>query len=148
RGSAWGGYPRTDEGKPWRETMKFTLRTKIERDLVQSGLKQAPVDSSNNAHYIWSIFYWQVVSENATKALKSAWERAVADGVVENDDQLRALGAGEHMLIDTNHFSVLASITKPRMLFDRDLFVEKVARKYKLEKSKLRAMAEECKVET
>ena len=125
----------------------MTLREKIQKDLIAAKLTRAPQDKSNVGPTIWPIFYWQVVEDIASKGLKQAWEAAATEGVVNSDDQLRALGEGEHLVVDSNHFSVLASVSKPRLNFDRDLFLDKVAKKYKLDKAKLMALAESCKVE-
>lgn len=124
---------------------RLTLRDKIEQDLIASAAARMPVDKSNAGSTLWPIFYWQVVEEIASKCRKQGWEVAWSEGVVPNDDQLRARGAGEFLIIDSNHFSALASVTKPICRFDRDLFLEKVAKKYKLDKEKLAALAESCK---
>ena len=125
----------------------MTLREKIQQDLAASVLTLKPQEKGNTGRTIWPIFYWQVVEDIASKGLKQAWEAAATEGVVNSDDQLRALGEGEHLVVDSNHFSVLASVSKPRLNFDRDLFLDKVAKKYKLDKAKLMVLAESCKVE-
>ena len=125
----------------------MTLRDQIVKDLEASAMDRAPTEKSNAGKVLWPIFFWQVVEEVATKLRKQSWEVASTEGVVKSDDQLRALGEGEHNVLDSNHFSVLASVTKPRMLFDRELFIANVAKKYKLDVGKLTVMAEACKIE-
>lgn len=101
-------------------------------------------DRTNAGKYLWAIFYWQVLSDTADKAFKEAWESAVTAKVLDPDEKLRELGAGEHLLADSNSFSALVSVSKPRSDFDREAFIDAIAKKYKIEKAKLTALATSC----
>lgn len=101
-------------------------------------------DRSNSGKYLWPIFYWQVISDTADKAFKEAWEAAVVAKVIGPDEKLRELGPGEHLLADSNSFSALVSVSKPRSDFDREAFIDAIAKKYKIERAKLVALASSC----
>ena len=103
-------------------------------------------DKSNIGKYLWPIFYWQVISEVADAAFKEAWNAAANAEVFDEDNKLRELGTGEHLLADSDSFSALISVSKPRMNFDREAFIGAVAKKYKIPADKLEALAETCKV--
>ena len=122
-----------------------TLRKKICDAVVHLGDTVMP-KPKGNLKVLDVIYYWQEVSTHADKQLKSAWLSAQEAGLVKTDDDMRALGEGEHIVVDSQAFSVLAKVSKPRELFDRDLFIATLVKKYKLERGRLEAIAENCKV--
>lgn len=93
------------------------------------------------------LYFWQEVAALADDRLKQQWEKLQADGVLPSDDAMRALGEGDHIVKEDNRFTVTAKVSKEQQRFDRDLFIEAVAKKYKLKVSDLVALAntKECK---
>jgi hypothetical protein len=126
--------------------MQMTLRQKIASGLI----KLIPVVKTYKEHKANSgldiLYFWQEISVFADNALKESWRSCQERGVIPSDDDMRALGEGEHIVIDSQLFSVLAKVSKPSERFDRDLFIATLVRKYKLNKAKLEAVADSCKV--
>ena len=121
---------------------KVTIREKINDDLIDANISRAPKDNSNTGAYLWPVFYWQTVEDIASDQLKLAYKNGVS--VFGTDDVMRGRGEGEHLIADSNCFSMLATVTKPRQSFDKDLFIAKLCKRYKLERSKLEVIAGEC----
>lgn len=91
------------------------------------------------------LFVWQTVKKLGETGLKDAWANAQRDdGPVPDDTALRALGEGEHIVIESKTFSLLAKVTKPRSSFDKKLFVEVAAKKFKVRKEEIEALIESC----
>lgn len=126
--------------------MSRSLKDKLTTEVCESLIRQSP-DKSNSGKYLWPIYYWQILSAFAEASFKEAWQNAVTAKVVSPDEELRQLGAGEHLLTDSKLFSAMVTVSKPRTTFDRELFIDTVAKKYKLDKVKLVALAESCKTQ-
>ena len=99
------------------------------------------------AVYLTTIFVWQEISSFTEKKLKEAWSLAWEAGVIPSDDALRAAGEGEAIVCESDRFSCVAKVTKPRETFDRDKFIGELVRLYKLKRPALEALAEQCKSE-
>jgi hypothetical protein len=103
----------------------------------------------NHGAVLGSIYVWQETKRHAEKALKASWSEAVSEGLVSDDDVLRESAVGEEwMLIESNGFSAVAKLDKPKQLFSRDKFIEKIAKTFHLDRSRLDTIANECCVES
>lgn len=123
------------------------LRAGIESSLVQ--LLGSPInpDRSNSGKQLWNVYFWQVVAELAEAREKAAWESVQgSDGLVDDDEALRALTIGEHIAAESNKFSVLVKVSTPRKNLDRDKMVQELARKFRIASDKIEAVIEKCKV--
>jgi hypothetical protein len=123
----------------------MSLKLKIVNAVIKLAPQVMPKPKSNTK-CIDVIFYWQEVLSLAEDEVKAAWRAAQEVGLIPSDDDMRALGEGEHIVVDSQLFSVLAKVSKPSERFDRDLFIATLVKKYKLEKARLEAIAESCKV--
>lgn len=124
----------------------MSIRRMIEDAILTQMTSILGKSGKSNQKYLNVIYFWQEVSALADVGLKEAWREAQESGMVPSDNDMRALGEGDHMVVDTQHFSVLAKVSKPRANFDRDLFIAHLVKKYKLQKARLEALAETCKV--
>jgi hypothetical protein len=94
--------------------------------------------------YFWSIFYWQEIKKHSEAAHEAAWKVAQRAKVVKDDDDLRDLGGGEHIIADSKLFSFIARVDSPRQTFDPEKFIKLVAKKFKLDEDVLTRMAADC----
>jgi len=117
-------------------------------NLVTVLAKKAPSDrKSNIGKYLQDIFVWQEVNKLAADSLKEAWATAQTSGALPFDDELRNKGEGEHIVTESDMFSLVTKVMAPRQNFDRDLFIEKVAKKFKIPVATLTALADASKVD-
>jgi hypothetical protein len=98
----------------------------------------------NKGSYLADIWVAQEIERQADKALAQAWKRAQDDGVVADDDEMRALGVGDHLVSESNDFSVTAKVAKGREIFYKGVFIAAVSKKYKIDIVKLNELAEKC----
>ena len=126
------------------KSYKETILAKIDK-AVDNG---RPQDEGNLGPLLVEIFAWQEVASYAKKALETCWEAAQKEGAIPTDDELRELSEGENIVAESDCFSVLAKVSAPRKNFDRDMFIDVIAHKYKIKKTTLITLAEECKKET
>lgn len=91
-----------------------------------------------------AIFFWQEVGSLAEKKLKEAWAAAQLK-LLPDDEGMRALGEGEHIVAEDKRFSVVAKVSKPGERFDLDTFIAAVAKKYKADPVALKALADASK---
>lgn len=105
-----------------------------------------PDGRDNLGTTLCDIFTWHEVKAFAEDRLKRAWANAQGkDGLFSDDDLLREeLAKGEHILAESNSFSCIVKVENPRLLFDEDLYIKCVAKKFKISEAKLRDMATEC----
>lgn len=131
------------------DTTMGKLQTKLHGAVAEALAKlRNPDRGSNTGKFLFDIFVWQEVSSLADKRLRDAWKAAqVESSVVEPDDVLREKGPGDHITEETDHFSLYVKISEGRKAINRDLFIEKVAKRYKLKVADLEKIAETCRVE-
>lgn len=85
-----------------------------------------------NSTVLFEIRKWQETKALAEKELKEAWKVAVAEGIIEPDDKLRALGLGTHVAAESGPFSVTAKVDPARRTLKPDALAEAMARKFKI----------------
>jgi hypothetical protein len=115
--------------------------------LVDPKSKTINPDAKENAGpMLYSIFAWQEIERYAKERVKRAWEGAQSkDGIIPSDEELRELPTKEERIVaETNSFSCLVKIGEPQNRFDKDLFLDEVARRYKIKREKLEEIAEGC----
>jgi hypothetical protein len=121
----------------------------FERLLELPGKVLKARNGDNLGPVLGEIFVWQEVARYAKGALDSAWKAAVDGDIIDNDEVLRAEGPGEERILsESNSFSIIAKVDKPRKTFSRDKFIAEVARKFKLDRARLDALAETCMSES
>jgi hypothetical protein len=102
-------------------------------------------DSKNNVgNYLGDIYLWQVVGEIAADRLKAAWNYLNSDKLMPDDDHLRANVEGEIVALKSPTFALQVKVAKPRESFDKDLFIEKASKRFKIDKHKLLELSMEC----
>jgi hypothetical protein len=124
------------------ELYKVALSSHLE-DIAK--FVKRPDSKHNIGATLGEIFTWQTISDIADKKLKGAWTAACADGIIPADDDMRdKYDQDEHIVTESNKFSCIVTVGKPRENFDREKFIGEVARKYKLDPVRLSKLAEDC----
>lgn len=91
-----------------------------------------PDRKSNEGKMLFEIFVWQELSKVADEGLKDAWKKAEAEGILKPDDTYRAKGAGEHLITESEHFSVLMTVKEGAERHDKDMLLTALVKKTKL----------------
>ena len=114
-------------------------------DLAAS-IKVPELKKNEGALYV-NVFIWQEINRIAEDSLKKAWATAQAkDGVLVDDDEMRALGEGDHIVSESGTFSLVAKVSKPRQSFQKDDFIAAAARQFKTSPAKVLELYEKhCK---
>jgi len=114
---------------------------------LSQSIKAPELKKNEGALYV-NVFVWQEIEAIASDALKKAWATAQAkDGVMVDDDDMRALGEGDHIVSESGSFSLVAKVSKPRSTFQKDVFIAEAARRFKTTPAKVLALYEECSKE-
>lgn len=100
-------------------------------------------DKTNIGVVLWEIFVWQEINKRSKKRRDKAWAAAQDIGVIPDDETLRAT-RGERTVAQSNNFACVVNTGDPRLTFDTDTFIKKVAKKYKLNESDLVKLAAKC----
>lgn len=97
----------------------------------------------NEETVLSQVFLWQEVCKLAKKNLELAWKATELE-----EDDLRNLGVGEHIALESGVFSCIAKVGDGRSCFNKDKFILAVAKKHKIPVASLTAIAEKCKDKT
>lgn len=127
---------------------KMTVKAEIEKSLTAGLDKLEGIDTSNVGAFLLAIFYWQEVMAFAEAKLKAAYSQAANEGVFPADDKLRQLGKGEHIVAESDRFSLLASVQDPRLIFDREACFASICRKFGIDRNKLNIVVDQSKRQT
>lgn len=123
-----------------------SVRSGIESQLIQMLASPINPDRSNSGKMLWTIYFWQVVAELAAKREKAAWEEIQkVGGLVDKDDDLRALTLGEHIAVESSKFTVIVEIGAPQKRFNLETFTELAVRQFHISAERIHALAEVCK---
>jgi hypothetical protein len=129
-------------------TEPISLRSKIAEAL--QALKDGPAifkkfKGDNHGPLLSTLYFWQEVSKIAESAEKASWKEIARSKAIAGDDELRELSTGEHILLESRQFSVIAELKSPQQRFDLETFIAAVSKKYKLDAGALAVLAEGCK---
>ena len=114
--------------------------------LGTSRLVPRPDSKHNVGSYLGEIFTWQEVGKLADEKLKKAWKAAVEDDLIPSDEAMREkYDQDEHIVAESNAFSMIVTVGKPRETFDLEAFVSEVSRKWKINAVVLTKLAAGCK---
>ena len=124
---------------------KASYKAKIHHALAKLGMNgtQSP-DHSNLGGVLSEIYLWETVRDYAADKCKTAWLSLEREKLIKPDDFLRDNIDKEEVVVHSDHFSIVAKVSTPRSTFDRDLFIEKVGKKFKIDKHKLIDLAQQC----
>lgn len=88
----------------------------------------------NSGDIFFRLHVAQELKRLADSMAKKAWADAVAEGLVESDDKLRAnYDIGTHIVAESDCFSVTCKLTEPRKSIDVEAFATKLSKsKYKV----------------
>ena len=99
-----------------REAYKIALSTHMTN--LQKFVKR-PDGKDNTGTFLGEIFTWQEVSKFADDKLKDAWKEAQGNGLIPADDDMREkYDEDEHIVVESNAFSCIVTVGKPRETFD------------------------------
>lgn len=125
------------------------------RQSIQKALDRIPMnngtrnpDQSNIGGVIGEAYLWDTVQELAASKSKAAWDTMEKEGFIPPKDLLREKGSGEVSLVSSDNFTVISKVTAPRASFDKDAFIDLVAKKFKIDKHKLVEASKSCTKES
>ena len=125
-----------------KEVYKIALSAQM--DGLEKMVKR-PDSKHNVGRYLGEIFTWQTISKIADAKLKAAWKAAEDDDLIPADDDMREkYDEDEHIVTESDHFSMIVTVGKPRATLDQEKFIGEVARKYKLDQDRLGQLAKTC----
>lgn len=126
------------------------IKDRLDERLVELPDKVLRARNGDNlGPVLGTVYVWQETLAYAKKELETAWKHLVTQNLIDSDEVLKAEGPGEeHILTESNSFSVIAKVSSPRKVFSKDKFIVAVARKYKLDPAKLTDLAETCMSES
>lgn len=88
-------------------------------------------EKGNTGNLFFDLLVWQTLCKLSADKLKEAWAVLQQEnGLVPNDDDMRARGQGEHIIAETKKFSIVATVTKGRANFDAKSFALAAAEKW------------------
>lgn len=120
------------------------IREQLTSDLEAINKRVANPDrKSNTGNLLYRAFVLQTLASLAESGLKATWKSMETEGLLPDDEQLRAV-PGERIITESSHFSLMVKVSAPREVFDRDIFIARVAKKYKIPAASLAALAEQC----
>lgn len=90
------------------------------------------------------IFIWQEIKRHAEAQLEFAWWKVQDQCVVPKDDALRTYNKGKHIVAQSTTFSCLVTVTNERALFQPDVFMTEISKRYKIKLTKLQSLAALC----
>lgn len=125
----------------------MTYSSSIIKYLSRLGKSNAhvnPDQKSNTGKQLGDIYLWQTASDFCKKQLKSAWALAEASELVPDKDKLRADPVGDHILHHSKKFTLTSKVTNPRRSFDKEEFMKRVGRKYKIPAAELVTISQAC----
>lgn len=94
----------------------------------------------NVGPFLGRIYVLQEMSKFAEEQLKIAWKDAEAENILPDDLELRET-EGERIVMESDQFSCVVNVAKPRANFNKDKFIDAVVVKFKIPKGKLEALA-------
>ena len=126
------------------KTKMLTFKERIESH-VQAIFLEVPAPRSKNSAVarLHEVFIWQTICKIAMSRLKQAW-KTVQPTYMPEDEELRDKGEGDYILVECGPYSGTVNISQGRQMFSKDLFIDAVARNYKIDRAKLALLAETC----
>lgn len=134
----------TENGKETRTRLVAQLD-----QLAANGKVLKTQKSDNLGPLLGRVYFWQEARRHAEEQLKVGWKTLETEGLISDDDALRAAGVSEErIVVESNDFSVIVKIDSPRQTFSRDRFIKLIAKRFKLDEGRLEQLAKECVTET
>lgn len=106
---------------------------------------QNPDAKDNQGAFLGPVFFWETVSDLAHDRAKDAWSSLSENNLIPADDTLRSRITGEEVITKSPHFVLQVKVSQPRESFDQTLFIDKVAKKFSIDRHKLVELAATCK---
>lgn len=104
---------------------------------------------SNVGKYLSDIYTWQETIKYAKERYDEAWKKAQLNGgPIADDDNLRELGKGEHIVTESNSMSCIVTVQDPRRNFSKEKFIALIAKQHKIPVAELESLAERAYKET
>lgn len=122
-------------------TIKETILQRVEE--VRQGLNSLKRSDYGN------LYFYQEVAAWAAKQEEAEWKKLqdAKTGLLDSDDDMRALGEGPHIVASGKVLQVCASVSKPRSTFQLEAFIETLCKRFKLLPEKVVVIAEGSKAE-
>lgn len=111
-------------------------------DLAEKVEKLNPDQKSNAGRFIARAFFWDAVERYAKKQSEAAWETLEKEEIIDT----KGLTEGEHELVTTPGFIVMAKVSAPRKAFKAEVLMAALKKKYKVPEPASRELIEAAKV--
>lgn len=122
---------------------KAEILKAITRFGTTNGTKN-PDERSNTGRLLGEVFLWETAKDFCASREKAAWA-ALESMELFDPDELRESGPAESIVTKSPNFALSVKVSNPRMMFDKDLFIERVAEAFKIDKHKLIEIATQAK---
>lgn len=127
-----------------KETNKVRLEVALGK-LADARVGVLRIDKQDNIDpLLAAVWIAQETKRWADVQLAVAWAQAQEAGLVPIDEALRALGHGSHMVCQSATFCVTAEVASPRDVFDKEEFLERAPRRFRVGRKKLLELVNEC----
>lgn len=126
------------------DTIKTKLTEALKMLLAPSSRIIRVFKEDDLGPYFGPIYFWQEIKKYAESAHEAAWKTAQKAKVVPDDDALRDMGEGEHIIADSRLFSFIAKVDKPRDAFDLEKFCSVISKRFKVDEAALSKLAADC----
>jgi hypothetical protein len=124
------------------------VTTKTVANKVEESLEAIQPPRGANYKALFEIAKWQAVCKLGESKLKVAWKTAQSEeGIIDSDDDLRALGEGTHIVLEQGRFSATAKVNAPRKTLDADALIEHMRRVHGVSAVDMARAFEACKKE-
>lgn len=101
-------------------------------------------DTSNIGGILGEAYLWDTIRDLAASKSKEAWSHLEKEKLIPSKEKLREDVGSEKCLVSSDNFSLVAKVSAPRENFDKDAFIDLVAKKYKIDKHKLVEASQTC----
>lgn len=120
--------------------LKETLLAALDKMAAPGDLFKVRRDDNHGA-VLGKIFIYQEMKKHAEKQLKKAWAEAQEEGLIPPDDELRT-STGETIVLESRQFTCMTKVAAARENFSKEEFMEAVSKRFKIDMTKLKALAQ------
>ena len=103
-----------------------------------------PDARDNVGQFLGDIYLWETAAKFCATRKKEAWEAAVATDLVKDKEFYRGYPDSMSEVVSSPGFACTVKVSVPRKAFDRDAFINQVAKRFKIDKADLVQVAQRC----
>ena len=106
-----------------------------------------PDAKSNIGQYLGEVYMWEEAAKYCGRRSKEAWQTVNEVGIIPDKDQLREVPDSSSELATSPGFLCVAKVSMPRKTFSREECINRLSKKYKIDKHELVKVFKESTVE-